>query len=152
MNTKYTISLSPKNRRHRIIDSYIKNNTDQDGRGVRVQPFVEQILYECAASELPLMDILWVIRKAGKGGDGIDPLKSEEDDVPPAINRGEVRDLAESRRVDVAPSRPVVGGPPEIADMGGEAPPMQTVDGRSSMAKSLAEFVVSASDDPQKAP
>ncbi len=146
MNTKYTISLSSRNRRHRVIDCYIKSNTEKDGRGVRVQPLIEQILYECAASELPLMEILWAIRKSGKGGEGIDPLDSGGIDSPPAIDRGEVRERTESRHV--AAPRNDVSEPPEIADMGVETPADKTaVDGRSSMAKSLAESVVGGADD-----
>jgi hypothetical protein len=147
MNTKYTISLSSRNRRHRVIDCYIKSNTEKDGRGVRVQPLIEQILYECAASELPLMDILWAIRKAGKGGEGIDPLEAGGIGSQPAIDRGEVREHTESRHV-AAPSRNDVSEPPEIADMSIETPTDKTaVDGRSSMAKSLAESVVGGIGD-----
>lgn len=66
MNIKYTISLSLNNRKHRIIDEYIKLNTDRDGRGLRVQPFIEQLLYECATSKLTLMELLLLIQNEGR--------------------------------------------------------------------------------------
>ncbi len=92
------------------------------------------------------MEILWAIRKSGKGGEGIDPLDSGGIDSPPAIDRGEVRERTESRHV--AAPRNDVSEPPEIADMGVETPADKTaVDGRSSMAKSLAESVVGGADD-----
>lgn len=146
MNTKYTISLSSRNRRHRVIDSYIKNNTEKDGRGARVQPLFEQLLYECAASELPLMEILWVIRKAGKGGSGIDPLDANRIESSPDTDQGGVREHTESRRV-AAPPRNEASEPPEIADMNVETTTDKTtMDGRSNMAKTLAESVVGSID------
>lgn len=139
-STRYTISLSLKNRKHRVIDDYIRGNAESDGRGLRVQPIIEQLLYECAISGLPLMDILWSIRDAGKGGS--DARRSSHSGVAAMAHQdahGMLDGGAQNERNFAHEQPPEIdNGPPEI-DIG--AAPIGD-GGASREARLLAKSII----------
>ena len=98
MRTRYSISLSPKDRKHQIITDFIKENASSDGRGIKLQSLVEDLLYECAISQLPMIHILLAIRNAGESS-----RRADKDASP---------DLARKTGPGAAQSKPQADAPP----------------------------------------
>lgn len=126
--------------RDEIPHAQVSEDPFCDGRGLRVQPIIEQLLYECAISGLPLMDILWSIRDAGKGGS--DARRSSHSGVA-AMAHQDAHDMLDSgaqNERNFAHQQPpeIDNGPPEI-DIG--AAPIGE-GGASGEARLLAKSII----------
>ena len=56
------ITIPRKSAKHIAIWQYIEQHCDHDGRGIRTQPLVEKLFYECARSGLTPDEVCYAIR------------------------------------------------------------------------------------------
>lgn len=135
MQTRYSISLSPKNSKHKAIDEFIQNNVFSDGRGLRVQPLFEDLLYACATSGMSLFAIVAAIRNAGDGH--VSERNADSRSAGPSENKEDAPANAETRASGAASAVARIE-PPEIA-------PTESGDARerfSSTMDALADGVL----------
>ena len=56
------ITIPKKSAKHIAIWQYIEQHCDHDGRGIRTQPLIEKLFYECARSGLTPDEVCYAIR------------------------------------------------------------------------------------------
>ncbi|GMV69728.1 MAG: hypothetical protein AMXMBFR76_21670 [Pseudomonadota bacterium] len=114
---RYAITLVNGIEKHKMIDQFIRKNCAIDGRGVRIQPLIEEIFYACAKSGLTAEEIARLIAKAGEESAHTRTVALDDSRVSNhAASGAGSADVAQSVSPDPAQDEPVTVAPGALAD------------------------------------